>query len=213
MKKLILALALFTGFSTNAQSDGGLFLDFGIGTRFGGVTTESTVLQTGLAIDGGLGYMFNNKFGVRGGLTFANFNAVDVNNEAVSDRAATIQASLQGILSISQLANFGTEKFDLNFHAGFGFGTVFNPDFKEDYVEMYGEFDDPMFKGNDDVVNVVFGLTPRFPINEKLTVMVDVSHYLLLNQDHFVDRRYSNAQLENGTTGFTTTTVGLSLNL
>lgn len=213
MKKLFLALTLFTGFTSTAQTDGGLFMDLEIGSRFGGITTESTVMQTGLAIEGGIGYMFNNKFGVRGGLTFANFNAVNVNNEAVSDRAGTIQATLQGVLSISQLANFGTEKFDLNFHAGFGFGSIFNPDFKEEYVEANGDFEDPMFKGNDDVVNVVFGLTPRFPINDKLAITLDVSHFLLLKQDHYVDRRYSNTLLENGTQGFTTTTVGISVNL
>lgn len=224
MKKIFLALALLTGVSANAQtastetpattaSSSGLFIDFGIGSRFGGITTESTIMQVGLNLDGGIGYMFNNIFGVRGNMSFNTFKAVDVNNEAVSDRGGNLQMSLQGVVSISEAVNFGTPGFGLNFHTGFGFGTIFNPDFKAEYVETHGEFLDPMIKGNDDVVNYVFGLSPRFPINDKICVTLDVSHLILFKQDNYYDRRYSNAQLENTNQGITTTTVGISINL
>ena len=212
MKKLFVAIALITGTSANAQTSG-LFIDFGLGSRFGGITTESTVMKAGLNFNGGIGYMFNDIFGVRGDLGYSTFKAVDVNDEAVADRAGSIQASLQGVVSISEAVKFGTPGFGLNFHAGFGFGTIFNPDFKTEYVESGGEFGDPMIKGNDDVVNVVFGLSPRFPINDRITVTVDASHFLLLKQDNYYDRRYSNDQLESGLRGFTTSTVGLSINL
>ena len=193
MKKLFIVIALFTGVSANAQTetaitstDGGLFIDFGIGSRFGGITSEATKMQVGLNIDGGLGYMFNNMIGIRGNVSFSNFKAVEVGNEAISDRGGNVQASLQAIVSISEAANFQTPSFGLNFHTGFGFGTIFNPDFKTSYVETHGEFGDPMIKGNDDVVNFVFGLSPRFKINDKISVLVDATHLLLLKQDQSV---------------------------
>lgn len=212
MKKIIFLFATILTLHANAQSDAGVFFDLNLGTRFGGVTSDLSTMKTGFHIDGGVGYMFNSYFGVKGGLGFNTFNAVSIADEAKSDRSGSLRGSLQAILSISELANFGTEKFGLRIHSGFGFGTISNPDYKRNYTEN-SDFEDPALKGNDDVVNVIFGLTPQFHINEKLSVNIDLSHSLFMKQDYAYDRQFSNTKLESGTHGYTTSTIGLSLRL
>jgi hypothetical protein len=160
------------------------------------------VMGAGLNITGATGYMFSNIVGIRGVLGFDSFKtAVDGDEAGVEDKSYMLRATLEGVLSISQIANFGTDKFDLNFHAGFGFASHVNPSWKEDRLAVDGfEFEDPALKGNDDMINVVFGLTPKYHINENISITADFSYVMLMKKDWTNDR--SNNTAVEGLDGF-----------
>lgn len=215
MKKFLVAVLTITSLSATAQMESGLIFDLNLGARFGGKVSDQSTLGAGMVINGGVGYMFSNIVGIQGDLGYTPFNAKE-DGGTIEDRSATLRASLQGVLSVSELAGFGTDQFGLNFHAGFGFATNRNP-----YVIQGDEesvkagklnFADPMFKGQDDMVNVIFGLNPQYHINENISVNVDISHVLLLKQSQYLDREL-NPQEEQLTGGHTTATVGLRYNL
>lgn len=211
MKKTVILLMMFVSFGATSQTEKGLFFDANMGTRLGGATSTMATVGAGFHADGGIGYMFNNWIGIEGHLGFNTFNAVSVADNGIVDKSYLYNTSLQGVVVLSQLIGFGTEKFDLNLHTGFGFSTFANPGFKSAYKEN-NEFGDRFFKGNDEAVNITFGLTPRFHINEKISINLDASYFVLFGQDHSLDREIGNTFLE-GTTGITNLAVGISYRL
>ena len=221
MKKGLFIFALAFTFTGTAQSTevfegvpskAGMFFDLNIGTRISGANSDQVTLGAGMHIDGGIGYMFNGVIGIKGGLGFDTFKAVDENNAGSEDKSLMIRTSLEGVLGIDQLANFGTPEFGLNFHAGFGFSTLTNPSWKQSKLDVAGfEFQDPMFKGNDDMVNIIFGLTPKYIINDNIAINADFSFIMLLKQDFTVDRY--NSVVTEGMTNYMTGSVGITYSL
>lgn len=221
MKKGLFIIALAFTFTSSAQSTevfeglpskAGMFFDLNVGSRFSGAKSDSVTLGAGIHVDGGIGYMFNGIIGIKGRLGFDTFKTIEVSNAGDEDKSLMISASLEGVLGIDQLANFGTPGFGLNFHAGFGFSTITNPSWKQSKLDVAGfEFQDPMFKGNDDMVNVIFGLTPKYIINDNISVNADFSFIMLLKQDHTVDRY--NSVVTEGMTNYMTGSVGITYSL
>ena len=213
MKKLLFLFITMSTLSVSAQNDEGVFFDLNFGARFAGANSDLVTQGAGLNITGATGYMFSNIVGIRGVLGFDSFKtAVDGDEAGVEDKSYMLRATLEGVLSISQIANFGTDKFDLNFHAGFGFASHVNPSWKEDRLAVDGfEFEDPALKGNDDMINVVFGLTPKYHINENISITADFSYVMLMKKD-WTNDRYNNTAVE-GLDGIVNASVGLSYRL
>lgn len=211
MKKITFIVMIFATLGAASQTEKGLFFDANLGMRVGGVTSTKSTVGPGFLADGGIGYMFNNYLGIEGHLGFNSFRAVNVNDNGVDDRSYLINSSIQAVLGISQLAGFGTEKFDLYVHTGFGFSSFSKPGFKKGYKEN-AEFGDRFFKGNDDAVNITFGLTPRFHINEKMSFNLDISHFVLFKQNHAIDREIGNTFVD-GTTGVSNFSLGITYRL
>ncbi len=73
------------------------------------------------------------------------------------------------------------------------------------------EFEDPALKGNDDMINVVFGLTPKYHINENISIIADFSYVMLMMKDYTNDR-YNNVAVD-GLDGVVNASVGISYRL
>jgi len=207
MKRIIIgALIALTTFTTQAQTDEALFLDFKIGTRLAGEESDLTTLGAGLNIQGGLGYMVTKIWGFKGDLGFNTIKTKSIANSNVVDRSALVRSSLQGVLDVAELANFGIENFGLNIHSGFGWSTIQNPSWKK---AQTSEFTDPGIKGNDDVINIIIGLNPQYRINDRLYLDVDYSFNMLAKQDVTFDT-HNNIKINGGMTNYSTLSFGIT---
>lgn len=210
MKKIFITLVSIISLNATAQDNSGVFFDFGVGTRLGGEVSDKATLGAGFHMNGGVGYMFTSYLGIKGDLGYNAFSAESVTDASDIDRSYMVRASIQGVLSISDLA-FNAEKFGLRFHTGFGLNTFSNPHYKEVYTET-NEFKDPYFKGNDDALSVIVGLTPEYIISEKLSITADVSYVTLFKQSHNIDREFGTTNIDKNT-GISTISVGVSYKL
>ena len=220
MKKIIITVIALTTFTTQAQTntpviknanqaDAGMFLDLHIGTRFGGIKSDNVTLGSGLNLEGGIGYMFNNWVGIKGDLSVGTIKTVEVSSLGSEDKSGYIRLGLHGLFDIASLADFGISNFSLIQHTGFGLATISNPSWKENREAAGVEFKDPLIKGNDDVFTLVFGLTPKYKINEHIALNLDFSFNLLMKQDHTFDR-FSYITTGGGTTNFSTLSLGMT---
>lgn len=215
MKKLVLLFCSAVTFGSFAQfSTDNMYLDLNLGLRSGGNHSSYSDLGAGFHIDGSVGYDFNTKYGMKGDLAFDIFNAKGIGKkDGQNDKSLMTRISLQGVVSISELAGFGTEKFGLKFHGGLGFATISNPSFKDAYEKAHtAGFKDGGIKGNDDMFTIMFGLTPQYHINEKISVNLDLSLLLLTGQANYVDRSFDNS-IKKSTGNIFNTAVGISYKL
>jgi hypothetical protein len=191
-----------------------MYLDLNLGLRSGGNHSAKSDLGAGFHIDGSVGYDFNTKFGMKGDLAFDIFNAKGTGTlKDKNDKSLMTRVSLQGVVSISELAGFGTEKFGLKFHGGLGFATNSNPSFKDSYEKANTNgFKDGGFKGNDDMFTIMFGLMPQYHVNDKISVNLDLSLVLLTGQANYVDRSFDNS-IKKSTGSIFNTAVGISYKL
>jgi len=210
MKRIIIgAVIALTTLTAQAQTEEAVFLDFKIGTRLGGEKSDLVTLGAGLNIQGGLGYMVNKIWGFKGDFGFNTLKAISISNPGAGDRSAIGRLSIQGILDVAELADFGIENFGLNIHSGFGWSTIANPSWK---ASQTGEFTDPMLKGNDDVINIIFGLNPQYRINNRIHLDVDYSFNMLAKQDVTVDT-HNNVSTNGGMTNYSTLSFGITYSL
>ena len=193
----------------NAQVEKGVFIDANFGTRLSGTHSDSSTLGIGYHMDGGLRYMVNKNWGIKADIGYDAFSAKPTNELRDADRSYNIRASIQGVLSISEVAKFGIDEFSLLMHGGFGFSTNINPSWKEKYTDNGGVFGDPALKGNDDMVNFIIGLTPQYVINNKLAINLDFSTIILVKESGYVDREFD-ASINEGTGIYHNLTVGIS---
>ncbi len=211
MKKILVTLLIAVSAGSFAQTEKGMFFDANIGSRFGGATSTLVTLGPGFHVNGGMGYMFNNIIGIKGQLGYNAFKSVSVADEGIEDKAGMFSTSLEAVVGISQLIGFGTEKFDLYLHTGFGFSTISNPGYKEKYEEV-NEFEDRGFKGNDESFLIPVGLSPTFHVNDKISLKLDLSYFVMFGQDNSLDREIGNIQLDDAS-GISFTTLGLTYRL
>ena len=209
MKKIIFTICLISTVSVNAQVEKGLFIDANFGTRFSGTHSDSSTLGIGYHADGGLRYMVGKNWGIKADMGYDAFSANPTDESKVADRSYNIRASIQGVLSISEVAKLGIDKFSLLMHGGFGFTTNINPNWKKTYTDQGGVFGDPFIEGNDDMVNFIIGLTPQYVINNKLAINLDFSTIILVKESGYVDREFD-ASINEGTGIYHNLTVGIS---
>jgi len=205
---LIVCLSIGTVFG-----QANVFFDLGVGTRLG--TLRSAVDYTpnvaGIHFNGGVGYMANPVLGIKGDVGYDEFSTKYEGNTdpfSFTTKSAMLRFSLQGVLSISNWADFGGDKFSLNFHTGFGYSTMWNKDFKTKYPDFD---DDRLAEKHDDMGNIIFGFTPMFNFNDELSLTLDLSYVALIGNDKGAD--FLLDKLEKINTGYTNVSLGLNFRI
>ena len=184
-----LLIAFISVCTISFGQDKKLFLDLHVGARLGGYHADSSKLAPGLHADAGLGYMFNNVWGIKGSLGFDQFSSsADLASGSVSDKSSIIRANVELVADLDADRGLTDRKFDWMFHAGIGLASQFNSAYKESLTAAGKSLNDPLIKGNDDMISFIFGLTPQYNINESLKIDIDLSAVFLPLSDGFVDK-------------------------
>ena len=200
MKHLFTILFTVVALFSNAQFIKKLSLDVNVGGRFGGAVAADTVISDtltnykvspGIHADGGVRYQLNELLSIRGGISYDGFKTTG-NVRSVSsstDNSSLISGSIEAVVNLKKLKfmSFIPEKMGLNFHAGLGLSTMSNSNVKKFNTDNNITPSDPGLKGNDDMVNIVFGLTPQYKLNDKISINLDLSTKLLVKQSLYVN--------------------------
>jgi len=201
MKKIALPLlvALATIGNVNAQEKP--FNSWSIDLN-GGLTKPAKPMTPGyytetfdsfFHVDGGVRYMFNNKFGLK-----VDFGYDDMQNGDNSNKFKTkyYRTNIQGVANLGRIMNFEewTSVLNLQAHAGAG------------YSWMTNDF----FKGTDEMANAIAGLTAQVKLGKRVALNADFSMIKNIEQDRTFDGRTGNVKnlrtfegtLYNATLGF-----------
>ncbi|MDO5607815.1 MAG: OmpA family protein [Capnocytophaga sp.] len=201
MKKHILALATLTfAFGVQAQEED--YNKWSIDVS-GGVNKPVSQLSAGYntstpnlwTVDGGVRYMFNNKFGLRLGGGYDKYKDGD---DSRAFESSLWNVNLQGVANVGRVLNFETWTKDLGLlaHAGVG----------------YGQLNSDHLSEADQVAFVVAGLTPQLRLSNRVTLFADGSVYFNGKQQNTFDT-YS-ATTRRGIQGVKlNATIGLSIAL
>ena len=198
MRKQILALTALVALGANAQEYNKWSIDVN-----GGVNKPTREFTSGYStktpnfftVNGGVRYMFNNKFGLRLGGGYDKF--VEGDNSSKFD-SNIWNVNLQGVANVGRVLSFEdwTRDLGLLFHAGVGIGQL-----KAD-----------AFDGADNLGFVTFGLTPQVRLSNRVALLFDGSMYWYARQHKTFD-----GFSQTGNTGFKgmnfTGTIGLQVAL
>ena len=197
MKHLFTILFTVVALFSNAQFIKKLSLDVNVGGRFGGAVSDSSAnykVSPGIHADGGVRYQLNELISIRGGLSYDGFKTsrdklYETDTANLTDNSSLISGTIEAVVNLKKLKfmSFIPEKIGLNFHAGLGLSTMSNTNFKDAYKADGREFTDPGIVGNDDMINIVFGLTPQYKLNDKISINLDLSTKLLVKQSLYVN--------------------------
>ena len=208
MKKLLLLVSLFVFSSTIAQEEevsGGMesnvYNKWSIDVN-GGLSRPTTPFMPGyyvedfsfFHVDLGARYMFNPKFGMKVDFGYDSFeNPKDV----AEFKSQYYRANLQGVLNVGRALNFEefTQSFNIQAHGGLGYS----------FMTSDG------FDGEDNMTNVLIGLTGQYKLTEKVALNADFTminnirqHYTFDGTSGFgnvPDNRGFNGTLYNATLG------------
>ena len=198
MKHLFTILFTVVALFSNAQFIKKLSLDVNVGGLFGGSVSDDTLtnfkVSPGIHADGGVRYQLNELISIRGGLSYDGFKTSrdklnDLDTANLEDNSSLISGSIEAVVNLKKLKfmSFIPEKMGLNFHAGLGLSTMSNSNVKKFNTDNNITPSDPGLKGNDDMVNIVFGLTPQYKLNDKISINLDLSTKLLVKQSLYVN--------------------------
>lgn len=185
--KVIVVLCLLTTF-TNATAQYGIELNYGLNGVFEpGINNFSH-------IGGGITYDFDESYGIK--LDFASDKFRSGILELNEDTGVNItRISLQGTANISTLITRASshDLFNLIVHAGGGYSLVKS--------SISGG-------GNDNLVNVIGGLMPRFRITDGLYFSIDTSVIFNISQHYNFDGTLAYTDVVNSFTGITYNVTG-----
>ena len=124
---------------------------------------------------GGVRYMFNNKFGLKLDLGYdliSNDN-IGSNGNSLPFKTNYFRSSMQGVLDIGRIFTFEnfTDRWSLLFHSGGGMSLTtsqINPE-------------------SDKMVNFLFGFTPQFKLNNRISLNLDASFIWHIYQQYTFD--------------------------
>lgn len=198
MKRQILALALLAAVGVNAQEFNKWSIDLNGGLNkptIGFTSGYSTSTPSAWGMNGGVRYMFNNKFGVRLGGGYDSFKEGDDSKPFESN---IWNVNLQGVANIGRILEFEswTRTIGLLGHAGAGIGQL-NSDNLSD-ADNIGFF--------------VAGLTPQIRLGNRVTLLFDGSAYFNARQQNAFDT-YSQISRRGIQSVTLTGTVGLQVAL
>lgn len=186
LKGAFLVFSLFILSSSYAQY--GIEVNYGLNGVFEpGITNVSH-------FGGGVTYDFDESFGVK--LDFASdkfrSDILELNEETGVD---ITRISIQGTANISSLVSRASsyDFFNLIAHAGGGYSLVKS--------SIPGG-------GNDNLVNIIGGLTPRFRITDGLYFAIDTSVIFNISQHYNFDGTYAYENVVNSFTGITYNVTG-----
>jgi hypothetical protein len=167
MKKVILPIFLALASVSFGQK---ITADLNLGAHAG------SGVNTGIAANIGVAYKITPLFSAR----------LDAGLDQFGDNNMT-RLSLHGLVNLSNMLKLSESKYGLTAHLGAGVSNRVNDLlFKDDY-RMSG----------DGMVNTMFGLTPSYKLNDKMSIQMDASYILLFK---------SNTDLGN----YLNTTIGIS---
>jgi OOP family OmpA-OmpF porin len=193
MKHLFTILFTVVALFSNAQFIKKLSIDVNVGGRFGGAvdTINNYKVSPGIHVDGGVRYQLNELISIRGGLSYDGFKTTgNITSDSTStDNSSLISGTIEAVVNLKKLKfmSFIPEKIGLNFHAGLGLSTMSNSNVKKFNTDNNITPSDPGLKGNDDMINIVFGLTPQYKLNDKISINLDLSTKLLVKQSLYVN--------------------------
>jgi OOP family OmpA-OmpF porin len=198
MKHLFTILFTVVALFSNAQFIKKLSLDVNVGGRFGGAVSDDSLtnykVSPGIHADGGVRYQLNELISIRGGLSYDGFKTSrdklnDLDTANLTDNSSLISGTIEAVVNLKKLKfmSFIPEKIGLNFHAGLGLSTMSNSNLKKFNTDNNITPSDPGLKGNDDMINIVFGLTPQYKLNDKISINLDLSTKLLVKQSLYVN--------------------------
>ena len=173
MRKQILALTALVALGENAQEYNKWSVDVNFGANkptVGFTSGYSTRTPSFWTLNGGVRYMFNNKFGLRLGGGYDSF----VEGKNSSKFNSNIwNVNLQGVANLGRVLSFEDWTRDLGLlaHAGVGIGQL-----KGDYIPKA-----------DNIGFVTAGLTPQVRLSNRVTLLVDGSAYLYARQNRTFD--------------------------
>lgn len=148
--------------------------------------------------DLGVRYMFNNKFGLKVDFGLDSF---ENKTESFEFKGKYYRSSLQGVINLGRIMNFGdwTNTINLQAHTGAGFSFMTNDN----------------FDGNDDMTNFILGLTAQFRLSNRVALNADFTMINNVNQQYTFDGFEDPAVAQDR--GFNSTiynaTLGLSIYL
>jgi hypothetical protein len=165
------------------------FVDMNLGTRMFGATSSATELGLGLNGNVGVGYLFSEKFGLKGRYDFSDFKFTPGIGSATEARGNMNSFSLEAVTDLITLfTGSAPSRWRLVLHVGLGYSTFSNKSFKQEQLNDNPDyFNDPVIKGNDDMGHILLGITPQYHINSRLSINLDFSTFVLLKQDFTFD--------------------------
>ena len=185
MKKntLFFALIIIASFlPVTSQAQFGIEANYGLSGVFQPSINEIS------HFGGGITYDFDETYGVK--LDFASDSfSIENKDTGIETGSKNTRISLQAVMNVSSLINPRSSYGDFRVlaHAGGGYSLV-----KSTYNA-----------GNDNLVNVVMGLTPRFKITDGLYFAVDASTVFNISQHYNFDGSFSYQDNINSFTGIT----------
>ncbi|MBI1836826.1 MAG: outer membrane beta-barrel protein [Flavobacteriia bacterium] len=175
--------------------DGGLGFNNAISPFSSGYSNDKFNLFT---LNLGGRYMLNNKFGMKLDLGYNQFHQ---GKNSLNFNSHLLTMSFQGVVNVASLLQFNTFSTRLGFlaHGGFGFSSLSGEKLK-------------VLKGGDEMIHLVFGITPQYKINEKVAIYGDVSMMANYKQHYNFDHT-STTPADNRRGSFANLTFGISYKL
>lgn len=189
----------------------GWFVDGNLGIRMFGATSEAADLGLGLSGNAGLGYLFSDAFGLKGRIDYNRYTFTPGIGGEVEARGTAVSVSFEAFTEIIALTTKSRQLSDwrILLHGGIGYTTFANKSFKDDRLEQDPDyFQDPYIKGNDDMANIIVGVTPQYHISGRWSVNLDISSFFLIKQDFTLDNY--NGERFNGIGNITNASIGLT---
>ena len=173
MRKQILALTALVALGANAQEYNKWSVDVNFGANkptVGFTSGYATKTPNFWTLNGGVRYMFNNKFGLRLGGGYDSFTEGKNSSKFNSN---IWNVNLQAVANLGRVLSFEDWTRDLGLlaHAGVGIGQL-----KGDYIPKA-----------DNIGFVTAGLTPQVRLSNRVTLLVDGSAYLYARQNRTFD--------------------------
>ena len=198
MRKQILALTALVALGANAQEYNKWSVDVNFGANkptVGFTSGYATKTPSFWTLNGGVRYMFNNKFGLRLGGGYDKFVE---GKKSPKFNSNIWNVNLQGVANLGRVLSFEDWTRDLGLlaHAGVGIGQL-----KGDYIPKA-----------DNIGFVTAGLTPQVRLSNRVSLLVDGSVYFYARQNRTFDGL--SATTKRGFQGVNFTgTVGLQVAL
>ncbi len=117
--------------------------------------------------------MFNNKFGAKIDL---GYDYLSESGKSLKFNTHYVRASFQGVANLATILQFNTftQKFGLLAHGGFGVSSLLAKNHQ-------------LIKQTDEMVHLIFGLTPQYKVNEKIALNIDISMIQNFKQHYTFD--------------------------
>lgn len=172
----------------------GWFLDANVGTRLSGATSSNVNLSPGLNTNLSIGYLFSEKFGIKGRYDFNSFKLTPGFNGQSESIGRMHSFSLEACTDlITLISGDKIRNWRFVLHGGAGLSSYGNVDFRKFREEEIAPWEDPFIKGYDDMGHFIFGVTPQYHISGRWSLNLDLSTFMLIKQsrtfDHFSKER------------------------